>query len=176
MPVELPTWAVVALNVVGWPAIHFAVAAVAFKCPWRWFDSRDLSPTFSASRSTKVSKIDRWLRVRAWKGFLPDAARWFRGAMPRDINRRLDAAHVRRLVAETRRGEVAHWVMLFAFPVFAIWNPPWADCVMAAYALAANVPCILVQRFNRRRLVASKSLGRGSGRAYHGFAARGFPR
>ncbi|MCF7734052.1 MAG: hypothetical protein K9N23_20380 [Akkermansiaceae bacterium] len=32
------------------------------------------------------------------------------------------------------------------------WNSWWADAVMAAYAIAANLPCILAQRYNRLRL------------------------
>ena len=34
---------------------------------------------------------------------------------------------------------------------FFLWNPCWADLVMVAYALAANLPCILAQRYNRSR-------------------------
>ena len=39
--------------------------------------------------------------------------------------------------------------MLGCLPIFFIWNPPWARWVMTVYALAANLPCILVQRYNR---------------------------
>jgi glycosyl-4,4'-diaponeurosporenoate acyltransferase len=39
--------------------------------------------------------------------------------------------------------------MLWCFPVFFIWNPLWACFVMVAYALAANVPFIIVQRYNQ---------------------------
>jgi glycosyl-4,4'-diaponeurosporenoate acyltransferase len=37
--------------------------------------------------------------------------------------------------------------------MFGLWNPPWAVAVMFIYATVANVPCLLVQRYNRARLL-----------------------
>jgi hypothetical protein len=37
-------------------------------------------------------------------------------------------------------------------PVFFLWNPWWGDLIIVLYALVANLPCILVQRYNRFRL------------------------
>ncbi|HET6952094.1 MAG TPA: hypothetical protein VFI47_17060 [Acidimicrobiales bacterium] len=54
--------------------------------------------------------------------------------------------------AETRRAELVHWAIPLVVPVFALWNPPWLAGVMAAYALVANLPCLIVQRYNRGRL------------------------
>jgi len=44
-------------------------------------------------------------------------------------------------------------------PIFFLWNPWWADLIIVIYAVAANVPCILAQRYNRlrfHRLLARK--------------------
>ncbi len=57
--------------------------------------------------------------------------------------------YLEQFLRETRRAEVAHWLMLLCVPLFFLWNPPWARLVMVAYALAANLPCILAQRYNR---------------------------
>ena len=61
------------------------------------------------------------------------------------------ADYLRRFIRETWRGELCHWFALGCTPVFFLWNPGWADLVMVAYALAANLPCILAQRYNRSR-------------------------
>jgi glycosyl-4,4'-diaponeurosporenoate acyltransferase len=58
-------------------------------------------------------------------------------------------ANIAQFFIEARRAEIAHWFMLGCLPIFLIWNPPWARCVLAVYALAANLPCILAQRYNR---------------------------
>ena len=47
------------------------------------------------------------------------------------------------------------YVPVLFIPLFMAWNPWWADLVMIAYALIANLPCILVQRFNRARMQQS---------------------
>jgi len=49
--------------------------------------------------------------------------------------------------------------MLGCLPIFSIWNPLWAGWVMVIYAIAANLPCILAQCYNRsivRRIARSR--------------------
>jgi glycosyl-4,4'-diaponeurosporenoate acyltransferase len=58
-----------------------------------------------------------------------------------------------RFVTETRRAEATHWVLLAAGPLFLLWNPWGLGLVMIAYAVVANVPCLVVQRYNRARLL-----------------------
>jgi glycosyl-4,4'-diaponeurosporenoate acyltransferase len=41
---------------------------------------------------------------------------------------------------------------MLATPVFLVWNWWWVELLMVVYALAANLPCLLVQRYNRARL------------------------
>jgi glycosyl-4,4'-diaponeurosporenoate acyltransferase len=48
--------------------------------------------------------------------------------------------------------------MLACFPLFFSFNPPWARLIIALYALAANLPCILARRYNRR--IAKRLLAR----------------
>lgn len=60
-----------------------------------------------------------------------------------------DPDSLQRFALESRRGEMAHWAMLFCFPVFYLWNPHWAFIVMVIYAVFANLPCIIVQHYNR---------------------------
>jgi glycosyl-4,4'-diaponeurosporenoate acyltransferase len=72
---------------------------------------------------------------------------WF-GGFPKKKLRTRDRDYLAQFLFETRRAQVAYWCMLACLPVFFLWNPPWARWVMTAYALAANLPCILVQRYN----------------------------
>jgi glycosyl-4,4'-diaponeurosporenoate acyltransferase len=57
-----------------------------------------------------------------------------------------------------------HWAVLALSGLFFLWNPWWAGMVMIAYAAAANLPCILIQRYNHLRLaraIAARSGKRG---------------
>lgn len=95
---------------------------------------------------------ERRLRIKRWKDRLPDAGAFFAGGFSK---RRLPGAGRRdleRFVCETRRAELTHWWVMGLAPWMFLWSPLWVGAVMVGYALVANVPCVLVQRYNRARL------------------------
>ena len=94
-----------------------------------------------------------WERVgvRRWKDRLPEAGALFGGASKRRIGS-LTPDGLVRFGAETRRAEYVHWAVPAALPVMALWNPPWLLAAMGVYAVAANGPCLVVQRYNRARV------------------------
>jgi glycosyl-4,4'-diaponeurosporenoate acyltransferase len=96
---------------------------------------------------------ERWGRVKAWKDLVPDA-----GTVGGNLSKRhLPAATIggtARFALECERAERAHWGMLALTPLFVAWNPVWLFAAMAAYGLVANVPCLVVLRYNRARLAA----------------------
>ena len=93
------------------------------------------------------------LHVKRWKDRLPEAGRAFGGRSKRQLPPGR-AAGLRVFLAECRRAERTHWLILAATPVFALWNPPGLFLAMVAFAVAANVPCLMVLRYNRARVVA----------------------
>lgn len=139
-----------AANLAGWPVIHLVVAGIFLRMPERWFAHDNV--LFRARRWEGDGAFYRtWLAVRRWKSLLPDGAPWLGGLAKKRLERR-DEEYVRQFIAETRRAECAHWCMLCCLPLFFLWNPLWARWLMAAYAVAANLPCIVVQRYNRQAL------------------------
>ncbi|MGB8480483.1 MAG: hypothetical protein WCE63_16885 [Acidobacteriaceae bacterium] len=136
----------IVVNACGWLVLQLAIA---------WGMTRVSAKHFARDRrwtqvhSWEIDLYRRWLRVRRWKAMLPDGAPWVGGTFHKRYLDRRDSAYLRQLVSETRRGELAHWLMLGCFPIFFFWNPPWVWGVMAFYAAAANLPCIVVQRYNR---------------------------
>lgn len=149
MLIRLPTAWVIALNVAGWPVIQLFLGWAFTRMPERWFNPPAPNRLLWDRRF-----YERVLRVKAWKDRIPDAARWFRSGFPKGSLRAGSPEYLRRFARETWRGELCHWLALGCAPVFLLWNPWWADVIMVAYALLANVPCILVQRYNRLRLGA----------------------
>ena len=134
-------------NLLGWPLIHLAIGFVALRVPPHLFaqDSWLTAPR----RWERDGRIYRdWLAIRKWKTLLPDGAPWLGGFAKKRICSR-DSSYLAQFLLETRRAESAHWGMLCCLPLFFLWNPPWACLVMTGYALAANLPCILAQRYNR---------------------------
>ena len=98
---------------------------------------------------------DRLLWIKAWKDRLPEAGALFRDGFSKRRARH-DRAYLHELQVATRRAERAHWAILALSPTFFLWIPAfgmpwWLAVVMVGYGVVANVPCILVQRYNRGR-------------------------
>ena len=142
---------ILALNVVLWPVIHVAVSYAGVRAQDRWFN-----PTRGVFRSRPWEGDGRfyedWMAVRAWKDLLPDGAVFLRGTFSKKHLASYEPAYLARFSRETCRGEAVHWVTLAFAPLFFAWNPPWAGWVMVAYAVVANIPCIVAQRYNRARI------------------------
>lgn len=147
MRIDLPILWVVVLNVAGWPVIQLVLAWVFTRLPVGWFNP---GQPFAWERTGRI--YERLCGIKRWKDRLPDAARWFGDGFAKGTLAAKDSGYFGRFVRETWRGELCHWAGLACAPVFFLWNPLWADLVMLAYGVAANLPCILAQRYNRARL------------------------
>lgn len=149
MWLELSHRWVALLNVLGIPAAHFGLSWAFTRMPVRWF--RPEAFPFRCWPGESAAMYDRGFGVKRWKGLLPDAAGWF-GGFPKAGLRSRDRAYLERFRVETCRGEAAHWAQWIVITGFMVWTPwPWA-LVLPVYAALSNLPCILLQRQNRRRL------------------------
>ncbi len=152
MLVELPLLWLVVLNVAAWPIIHMTAAWLGTQLPIALF-----RPDHWCYRERSWELGGRlyevMFAVRRWKGLLPDGAALFKKGFPK---KRLNANHpeyINRFARETCRGEAVHWSVLACSALFFLWNPWWVGWLMVAYAVAANLPCIVTQRYNRIRLM-----------------------
>lgn len=96
-----------------------------------------------------------WVRlgVRRWKSRLPEAGAFFAGGVDKRRLPSSQTADLRRFVVETRRAELVHWTVPVLAPAFFLWNPPPLALGMVGFAAVANVPCLVVQRYNRGRVL-----------------------
>jgi len=146
VPIELSIAWIVALNVGGWLAIQMGLAWAFTKMPADWFKP---GKPFAWERAGRF--YERVFAIKAWKDRLPDAARWFGGGFAKGALAGRQGDYFQRFIRETWRGELCHWAAIACAPGFFLWNPWWGDLVILAYALAANLPCVAVQRYNRAR-------------------------
>lgn len=142
--------AILLANFLGWPVLQLSIAYLSEHLPERWFHSSRGASSLEVSEANFYRRV---LRIRTWKHLLPDGALWVGGTFSkrRIVSHR--RAYLMRFAREARRGELAHWCMLCCFPIFYVWNPPWARALMTVYAVVTNVPCIVVQRYNRFALL-----------------------
>lgn len=140
-----------AANFLGWPLLQITIGFAATRLPAHLF-ANDCWLTAGRSWEGNGQFYAGRFALRRWKRLLPDGAAWLGGFHKKKIASR-DPAYLQKFVLETRRSEIAHWCMLCCSPIFFLWNPLWACFVMVGYGLAANLPCIIVQRYNRMVLL-----------------------
>lgn len=95
---------------------------------------------------------ERRLKIKRWKGIMPEAGGVFKGFQKRHAQLR-ESRYLEAFVRETCRAEAVHYTIMAALPVFIIWNPPVALVIMMPIVIAGNLPCIIIQRYNRPRLL-----------------------
>lgn len=119
--------------------------------PRRWFDS-DKFPYRSFAWEREGKFYER-LHIRAWKDLLPDMSKIVPGMVRKEVSARPTAEGLDRLVRETCVAEAVHGVLiLLSLAVLKIWEGP-GGWICYALCLLGNLPFILIQRYNRPRLV-----------------------
>ncbi len=150
MLIDLPIIWTIIINIVLWFIIHMSFAYII-----------TILPASSINTKLWIYKKRNWeqngkiyetlLNIKSWKGLLPDGAALFKKGFRKKSMATKDRDYMKLFMTETCRGEFVHWLVILFSPIFFIWNPLWAGCVMIVYALIANLPCILAQRYNRIR-------------------------
>jgi glycosyl-4,4'-diaponeurosporenoate acyltransferase len=149
--ITLPLGWTLLIDFFAWFLIHIGATALALTFPDR---------CFAAGRGW--FKIRGWeqdgrfwqtaFRVKSWKSRLPDGALIAGHGFAKRSLKTADPAYLRRFILESRRAEFAHALSIPPACLFFLWNPVIAGWLMIVYALAANAPCLIAQRYNRPRL------------------------
>jgi glycosyl-4,4'-diaponeurosporenoate acyltransferase len=152
--VELSSTALVVTDVVAWGLVSLIVGYSFHRLPAVRLDHDTfLTRLRPFERDGRV--YERRLRIARWKDRVPEAGDVFRGGVSK---RTITRAGLDRYVLETRRAELTHWGIMAAAPLFLLWNPWTIWLFMVLYAVVANTPCLVIQRYNRARVL--RILGR----------------
>ncbi|WP_100372078.1 glycosyl-4,4'-diaponeurosporenoate acyltransferase [Bacillus sp. FJAT-45037] len=109
---------------------------------------------FQLQEWEKNGQIYDALSIKAWKTKLPDGGGWTkRGIKKNKLNVRVQE-DLQRFILETKRAELSHLLQIAPAPIFFTFNDTLSGTIIVLYALCFNLPFILIQRYNRGRLVA----------------------
>jgi glycosyl-4,4'-diaponeurosporenoate acyltransferase len=149
----MPQALTIAVDAVAWGVFHAATGYAAYR-----LDERRLSRDGWLLRPRRFETAGRWhrrrLRIHRWKDKVPEAGALFRGGVSKRHLPAYDVEGLQLFVRETRRAELAHWWAMSCGPVFVLWNPPLAAALLVGYGVVANLPFIVIQRYNRFRIQA----------------------
>jgi glycosyl-4,4'-diaponeurosporenoate acyltransferase len=93
----------------------------------------------------------RIFNVKAWKHRLPELSDFFSKTFSKKKIEPRNQAYLEKYVAESCRAEMAHWSIIVLAFISVVVN----DCVvsMLLVAIALNLPFIVIQRYNRPRIM-----------------------
>jgi glycosyl-4,4'-diaponeurosporenoate acyltransferase len=132
----------------GWCVV---VGALANQLPQPWLTTCPPDPA-GPSGWIPLAVYERWLGIRAWKRWIPDAGAALPGGIRKASLARRDPGALQRLIVETRRAELVHWAIWPAWLATALWLPPRGVLLNLLFATLFNLPCLLLQRYTRQRL------------------------
>lgn len=93
------------------------------------------------------------LRIREWKDKLPDMSRIDQNMYPKHVDLHKSGENLTRLVQETCVAEFCHWMLiLLSAAVLWIWKGIGGK-IIYLLCILGNLPFIIIQRFNRPRLI-----------------------
>ncbi len=150
MLIHLPDLWIVIIDIVAWFVFHMSIAFIGTILPERYINTHHW--LFKERNFEQGGKFyEKYFFIKKWKKYLPDGSALFKKGFKKNKLNSTDKSYFDRFILELCRAEAVHWAVIFISPIFFIWNYEWASWVMILYAIVANMPCILAQRYNRIR-------------------------
>ncbi|NLT42821.1 MAG: hypothetical protein GXX93_09120 [Anaerolineae bacterium] len=148
--VELSPLPLILANAGAWFAFQFVIGYLVARLDGSRLDSE--GALFRSRRWEEGGRFyQRHFRVRRWKALLPSGGKVF-GDFSLSRVESSGGVYLRRWLAESCRAELSHWLALLPVVFLGLWNPPVGWAINLAYAVVANLPCIISQRYNRPRV------------------------
>ena len=99
-------------------------------------------------------KLWKRLHVRKWQAKIPDMSRIFVKIMPEKKLTKENYENLPRMIEETCVAEWTHILLSIAgLGLLKIWSGVGGVCITIIYIVLGNLPFIVVQRYNRPRLL-----------------------
>lgn len=152
----LPDVFMIVLFFILWPIFQVSAAFIAYKIP----DSK-YSPESFLFRERKWERggrlYEKLFLIKRWKHRLPDGAAAVKGGYRKKSLVDYSDKGLEKFIIETCRAELTHLLAIPPFVIFGFFAPPVILLYMFIYALLVNLPCIIVQRYNRPILLRLRS-------------------
>ena len=96
---------------------------------------------------------NRVLGIRTWRKYLPDKSKTVKSMYRKELGNNFSEGHLKKLIQESCVAEFVHIMLILVTPVISFFMDG-KSAVFSGIAFAVlNVPFILIQRYNRPKLV-----------------------
>lgn len=140
-------------NGILWFCAHFYVSKLFLSIDDQHYFSGPLKLN-SFAFENKGMIYQKLFKVKAWKDKMPEGSQFFSNTYNKRKLKDNSPETINEFIVEVNRAELTHWGILLTLPVVLLFNPRWTYKIHTLYAFAANIPFIIIQRYNRPRFVA----------------------
>lgn len=158
--IHLPPAIGVIISVIVWGVIQSLAVYVSLQMPDRVFSYKAF-PYKSRKWEHGGEIYKRIFKVNRWKKFLPDGGSIVKNGYGKKYMLDFSQENLERFLTESCRSEAAHFLAILPFWIFGFFAPGYVVLIMLVYSLAVNLPCIIVQRYNRPRIINTLKMVRG---------------
>jgi glycosyl-4,4'-diaponeurosporenoate acyltransferase len=92
-------------------------------------------------------------KIQFWKDKVPDMSQHVKSMFRKKMSVFRDFDYTKDLILETCVAEFVHWMLVFISPVFLVLMEGLAGRIGALLYALGNLPFVMIQRYNRPRLV-----------------------
>ncbi|TGA98373.1 glycosyl-4,4'-diaponeurosporenoate acyltransferase [Sporolactobacillus shoreae] len=109
---------------------------------------------FRVTHWEKNGQIYQWyFGVKKWKNQLPELSDFLSFLFSKKQMMQYSPDYLVRFALETCRAELVHWCIIFSSLIFSVWNSMGMSLLMIFIAVVFNLPYIIIQRYNRPRIL-----------------------
>lgn len=148
----LPSGITIVICFALWASLQYLAAFICLKIPDRFFSP--YAYYFRAHPWEDNGAIyNNVFKVHKWKKRLPESGSLMKGSYNKKTLKSFSNESLNKYLVESCRAEMTHCLGIFPFWIFGLFTPPKALIIMFIYALSVNIPCIMIQRYNRPRII-----------------------
>ena len=138
--------------------LYIAFWGVASHFIGQWLPRRWFHPgrgVFACRPWERNGRVYEKLAILQWKTKVPDMSLILRDMLKKEVRADNTSAGLFRLATETCVSETVHVLLIFVtVPLLFRWKSRWGVVFYVVYNVLGNAPYILIQRYNRPRLLA----------------------
>jgi glycosyl-4,4'-diaponeurosporenoate acyltransferase len=112
------------------------------------------APPYASFAWEQDGMIYTRLKIQFWKDKVPDMSQYVKSMFRKKISVFRDLEYLKELVLETCVAEFVHWMLVLISPIFLVLMEGIAGRIGAVLYALGNMPFVMIQRYNRPRLIS----------------------
>jgi hypothetical protein len=93
------------------------------------------------------------LKVNIWKSHIPELSDFIKSVFPKKHIKVYNKEYLLLYLKESCKAELTHWGIILCSLLFILWNDFFGSVAMIALTSIINLPFIVIQRYNRPRII-----------------------